>query len=410
MLKVLHVNYSDIIGGASIGVNRFHQALLKRGVNSKLLVCDKSTSDQNVIGPSSSLELISNQLKISLARFFKRNLMKTKNKETVSFNYFNTKILNKINQQDVDIVHLHWLGNEMISIAQLKKINKPVIWSFWDMWPICGAEHHSYDERFIEGYTKNNRPDHESGLDLNRYVWNYKKKHFNFDYTITTPSLWFYNIVKKSYLHKNKEIKHLPLSLDTIQWAPRDKKNAREIFNVEENKKVLLFGSATSTNERKGFDFLINLFSEKKFDNCKLLIFGDKPRRLDKLNIESKYIGKVKDIHSLSILYSLSDILLIPSKIELFGQIGLEANSCGTPCVTFENTGPTDYVDHLKTGYVAKYLDIEDFSNGINWVLDDRNRYQEISKNCRNHIVKNFDDSVISEKLIEIYNQVKKNN
>ena len=90
MLKVLHVNYSDIIGGASIGVNRFHQALLKRGIDSKLLVCDKSTNDPNVIGPSSSLELISNQLKISLARFFKRSLMKTKNKETVTFNYFNS--------------------------------------------------------------------------------------------------------------------------------------------------------------------------------------------------------------------------------------------------------------------------------------------------------------------------------
>ena len=408
MLKVLHVNYSDIIGGASIGVNRFHQALLKRGIDSKLLVCDKSTNDPNVIGPSSSLELISNQLKISLARFIKRKLIKTRNKETFSFNYFNTKILNKINKLDVDIVHLHWIGNEMISISQLKQINKPVVWSFWDMWPICGAEHHSYDERFIEGYTKNNRPDHESGLDLNRYIWNYKKRNLNFDYTITTPSLWFFNIVKKSYLHKNKKIKHLPLCLDTNRWTPKNKKNSREIFNVEEDKKVLLFGSATSTNERKGFDFLINLFSEKRFDNCKLLIFGDKPKRLDKLKIESQYIGKVKDIYSLNILYSLSDVLLIPSKIELFGQIGLEASSCGTPCVTFENTGPTDYVDHLKTGYVAKYLNMDDFAKGIDWILEDNKRYEDISNNCRKHIINNFDDQIISEKLIEIYNQVKK--
>ena len=35
MFKVLHVNYSDMIGGAAIGVNRLHTALLKNGIDSK---------------------------------------------------------------------------------------------------------------------------------------------------------------------------------------------------------------------------------------------------------------------------------------------------------------------------------------------------------------------------------------
>ena len=95
--------------------------------------------------------ILLSQLKISISRFIKRKLVHTENKETFSFNFFNTKILNKINKQDVDIVHLHWIGNEMISISQLKKIKKPIVWSFWDMWPICGAEHHSYDDRYING-------------------------------------------------------------------------------------------------------------------------------------------------------------------------------------------------------------------------------------------------------------------
>ena len=63
MLKILHVNYSDITGGAAIGVNRLHTALLKNGINSKLLVCDKKSNDNNVIGPTSTLELISINLK-----------------------------------------------------------------------------------------------------------------------------------------------------------------------------------------------------------------------------------------------------------------------------------------------------------------------------------------------------------
>lgn len=407
MIKVLHVNYSDIKGGAAIGVNRFHQALLKSGVDSKILVCEKNTVDNNILGPTSTFDTLFNQFKISCSRFVKRKLISTSNKETFSFNFFNTRILDKINKYNADVVHLHWIGNEMISISQLKKINKPIVWSFWDMWPICGAEHHSHDQRYIEGYNKLNRPTNEQGIDLNRFVWNYKKKNFDFNYTVTTPSKWFYEVVEKSNLHKKKELIHLPLNIDTTQWKPRNIEYSKDFFNLNNEKKILLFGSATSTNERKGFNFLIKLFKEKKFNNCKLLIFGEKPKNLDQLNIDYTYVGRIKDIYSLNMLYSLSDILLMPSKIELFGQIGMEANACGTPCVIFENTGATDYVRHLKTGYISKHLDLDDYAHGINWLIEDHNQHKTISQNCREHICKHFDDKIISKKLIDIYLKVK---
>ena len=406
MVKVLHVNYSDIKGGAATATNRFHQALLKSGIDSKILVCDKNSNDDKIIGPTSTVEVLLNQLKISISRFIKRKLIRTENKETFSFNFFNTKILNTINNQDVDIVHLHWIGNEMISISQLKKIKKPIVWSFYDMWPICGAEHHSYDDRYIDGYSKINRPLNERGIDLNRIIWNYKRKNLNFNFTITSPSKWFFNIIKKSKLHKEKKIIHLPLNIDTSVWKPRDIKHSKDFFNLNNEKKILLFGSATSTNERKGFNFLIKLFKEKKINNCKLLIFGEKPKNLDQLNIDYTYVGRIKDIYSLNMLYSLSDLLLMPSKIEVFGQIGMEANACGTPCVIFENTGATDYVKHLETGYISKHLDVDDFAKGIDFLINDENKYKKISENCREHILENFNDKIISKKLIDIYSRI----
>ena len=56
---------------------------------------------------------------------------------------------------DCDIVNLHWIGNEMISIDQINKINKPLVCTFWDMWPFCGAEHYTNNKRYEEGYNKN---------------------------------------------------------------------------------------------------------------------------------------------------------------------------------------------------------------------------------------------------------------
>jgi len=402
-MKILHVNYSEIKGGAAIGVNRLHKALKKKGIDSEMLVIEKSTNDPEIHGPKSSFEALFSSSKKILSRFLKRKLIKTENKETFSFNLFNSNILKKINLINPSIVHLHWIGNEMISISQLKKIKKPIIWTFWDMWPICGAEHHSYDQRYIDGYTKHNRPDYEKGFDLNKFIWNYKKKNYNFKFTINALSKWFYNEIKKSLLVKDKKIINIPPNLDTNFWQPKEKQFSRDIYQFDKNEKILLFGSATSTNHRKGFDFLIKLFEEKKFTNTKLIIFGERPKNLDKLKIDHKYIGRISDDVALSTLYSSADILLVPSMIEVFGQVGLEAQSCGTPCIVFENTGLEDFVKHKETGYVSKYNNIDDFSNGIKWILERDDRYKEISSKGIKIAKENFDDDVIVKQFLKEY-------
>ena len=121
MVKVLHVNYSELEGGAAAGANRLHKALLKLNIESKILVIQKNTKELETIGPTRTFDILFSLFKISLSRYLKRKLISTTNKETFSFNFFNTNVLKRINKIDADIVHLHWIGNEMISISQLKK-------------------------------------------------------------------------------------------------------------------------------------------------------------------------------------------------------------------------------------------------------------------------------------------------
>ena len=40
-MKVLHLNYHDIEGGAAIAMNRLHELLKKNNINSKILVFSK---------------------------------------------------------------------------------------------------------------------------------------------------------------------------------------------------------------------------------------------------------------------------------------------------------------------------------------------------------------------------------
>ena len=58
MMKILHINKSDIKGGAARAAYRLHTSLIEYGVESKILVERKYSSDRNVIRPSSFLSQI----------------------------------------------------------------------------------------------------------------------------------------------------------------------------------------------------------------------------------------------------------------------------------------------------------------------------------------------------------------
>ena len=355
MLKILHVNYFEKKGGAAVGVHRLHSALKNKGVESKILVAEKTSNDFDVIGPTSTLEIIKFLILISVGRFFKRSILKSKNPGTYSFNYLNTNILKKINRHDCDVVNLHWIGYEMISLDQINKINKPIVWTFWDKWPFSAVEHYDdLNENSSTTIQKKNKL-----INVKKFFLN-KKKKLKKDIAIISPSKWLTSEINKSNLFQNSKKMEIPYNLDTDFWKGVDKLYSRELFNLPNNKKLLLFGSATATNKRKGFDFLIDFFEKYSFDkNIELIIFGLKPKNLDQMKISYKYLGHLNDDNSIRALYSASDLLLMPSIAEAFGQICSEAASCGLPSLIFEKTGMVDFVEHKYNGYISKNMNLE---------------------------------------------------
>lgn len=70
--------------------------------------------------------------------------------------------------------------------------------------------------------------------------------------------------------------------------------------------------------------------------------------------------------------------------------------------------GNSEIIEHKKNGYLAKPFDVEDLAKGIEWVLDN-SKYQEISKNAREKIVKEFDSKLVARMYIELYKDILKN-
>ena len=75
-MKILHLNYSELTGGAAIAVNRLHHALLKLDVDSQLLVVENSTNEIYVNSPKTSVEELLWKFRKIVSRFVKKNSSK----------------------------------------------------------------------------------------------------------------------------------------------------------------------------------------------------------------------------------------------------------------------------------------------------------------------------------------------
>lgn len=400
--KILHLNYSDD-GGAGIVVSRINECLRSRNIESNILVAEKTSTSKHVLCNQNFL----NRFFWNQKKKISRNLgffFKTENKNTHSINLFNSNILSQINKLKPDLINIHWIGNEMISLKQISKIKTPIIWTPHDMWLYSGAEHYTYDKRFIDGYNDSNKNKEETGLDLNKWVWRRKKKYLNKNIKIISSSNWQDKNIKNSKLLRENQTFKIPYPIDLDFWQPIERKIAKKKLGWDCDKIHLLFGiSDYSRRKIKGLDIALDIFN--KFNNKKYIlnIFGNlNKNHIDKKNIN--LLGTIKDKSFFKDLYSASDLLLHPSRLENFGLIPLEALSCGLPILINKNTGTNDLILSDQMGHILEDEKISNFETIINWF--NKNCLINNQKNLHNKIKENFSYTIIGKKYEDLIKKI----
>lgn len=408
-MNIIYLSYSDINGGAAKGAYRLHKGFSDTNINSKMLVRRKSSDDSSVeqynIPLSKRKEKFNDCVAQKLYPIFREKLQ-----EFSSFNLRYTNVDKYINNSDADVVIMHWIGADTISLKEISKIKKPIIWRLADMWAVDGAYHYndSYDLSFE--YEK----PQQIYDDINAWVWNRKKRYFaNQKFTIVCGSNWLADKVKQSPFFKSAEVLAIASGIDIDKFKPYSRIKSKAKFGIDKNKKVILFGADTGLNDiRKGYDLLLDalelLYHEIDYTNIRLLMFGTPEKYKDIIKgFEAEAVGYVKDEHELASLYSAADVMVVPSRMDNLPFTAIESISCGTPVVGFNIGGVPEIVEHKKTGYIAKPFDVNDLKNGIKWVLETQN-YEELIANSRNKAVDEFDVNLQTQKYIDLIKKVSK--
>ena len=210
---------------------------------------------------------------------------------------------------------------------------------------------------------------------------------------------------------KNWPIETIPHPIDVFSWKPLDKKFSRQKLYLPQNAKLIIFGATVGIRDfRKGFELLQSALNYLKIlmknDDINLIIFGGNNKDFySKIDFKIHYFSEVNDDRILQKLYSAADVMIVPSKLETFGQTALESLACGTPVVAFKNTGVSDIVQHKENGYLAEYMNEKDLANGIEWILKNSNQ-NVLSINSRKRAENYFSENVILKKYQNLYNKI----
>jgi glycosyltransferase involved in cell wall biosynthesis len=315
----------------------------------------------------------------------------------------------RLNASDADVIHLHWINGEMMSISDIGQLTKPVVWTLHDMWAFCGAEHYTEDFRWRDGYISSNRPSYEGGFDLNRWTLERKRKHWKRPMHIVTPSRWLAECAKQSVLMRDWPITVIPNAIDTNVWQPVDKTLARQLLHLPPDVPLLLFGAMGGAQDpRKGFDLLRAALNHLRgqLPGLELVVFGQlTPKVPMDMGFPVHYTGHLHDDVSLRLLYSAADVMAIPSRQDNLPNTGIEAHACGTPVVAFNSCGLPDIVVHQETGYLANAFDVADLAHGIAWMLDDTQRHAALRHAARQRAVTLWSNDVVAAQYKAVYAQ-----
>lgn len=437
MIKVLSVNTNEKVGGAAIAANRIHHGVnaMDGGVHSIMFVKNKQTADTTV---HSVDEFIPHH---ALYRAWQWVKQKVENKywhalwhpykHTTDKNFKSDlrgmDIGHALQTLDYDVLHLHWINQCFIQLKDIPN-DKPIIWTLHDSWQFCGVCHYFLD---CDGYKQECGCCPQLGSknpnDLSHKIWLAKQKCYAEKHiTLVSPSQWLADCARKSGLFAERDIRVIPNCLDTDVFRPLSKDEIMSIAERQQNvvisrvlreatqekrleKPLLLYGAMNAATDRiKGFSSLLSALQilDKQGFEAHLVVFGANKTELPLQfeHIDVTFVGYIGNTAVLTALYTIADVMVVPSYTEVFGQTASEAMACGTPVVAFRCTGIQDVVG-ADGGYLAEPYRAEDLAHGIEWVLE-HNHHGEMREQVRRSAIERFSVPVVVNQYMELYKSV----
>ena len=412
-IKVLHIAYHDRKGGASIAAYRQHQALRRNGIDSQMLVRFKVTQDASVSAFQGS-----DNPAVRLKRFLRRKWLGhelKKARPTAAFAMARADIGSELlpRLKSVDLINLQfaWGFADYPSLMELLPAKVPVVVTMHGLENFTGGCSYT---RGCTGFHRQCGDCPQLGAqalnDLSARGWRIRNDAFSRrkegNLHFVADSHWMAAEARKSSLLRKFPVSVIYYGIDTEIFRPLDRVAARSVFNIPPGVKVVSFAADSVSDPRKGMTELSAALAGMK-ERPFLLTWG-RDRHPDFGRWGGLHLGYVDSEHLGALAYNASDVFVMPSGEEAFGQTALESIACGTPVAAFAAGGIPEVVRDGATGLLAKPGQADELRQNILRLLADEGLRQAMGKTGVKTAHEEFSFAVHANRYLDLYRSMVK--
>jgi glycosyltransferase involved in cell wall biosynthesis len=400
---------SQLPGGANIAGRRLHEVLRRNGLDSRFYYGTGQSSDPSVI------PLFQNRT------FFWRNLaalvVSWRSRQEAPGGFVTSpRWIRKTPIQAAGkmprVVNLHWVPRwlDLPSFFESLPAGMPVVWTLHDLIPITGGCHYPGE---CDGFTKQcgNCPQQKRphASDATRRFFHTKAKWYQrVNLHLVGNSAWTTAQAKRSALGGlARSIRTIHYGLNVNDYQPVDKRAARKALRLPENKFVVGFACSDFNEKRKGAELLLQALSTFPKPEVVLVVLGGGHWPKNAATIETVQMGSIGSARLQSAFYSALDVFAMPSKIETFGNVAMEAMACETPVVAYPAGGLADVVADGETGLIEpEFGNVQGLASLLQRLWKSPAERIAMGVAARQRVINHFSDELMARRYVELYREL----
>jgi len=169
------------------------------------------------------------------------------------------------------------------------------------------------------------------------------------------------------------------------------------------DKKIILFVSDNTNNNRKGLKYLLKSFEKVNSVDFVICSVGSKSYfQNDHINLSE--LGEIRDRQLMNVVYCAADVFVIPSLMDNLPNTVIESLLSGTPVISFPVGGMFDMIKHKKNGYITNEISVDALTDSINDFFE--NGIELSTDEIRKDAIERYDISVQTENMLQLYSNI----
>ena len=401
-MKILQVNGYESPGRRFNGLS-ITPLLKAHDIESQHLVWEKDTQNPDVLtfGGNSTRKI--NRIVNRVERLT----------STQSMFYPHAKQMMKMSAfKEADVLHLHIIHSGFMSLSHLPEITrrKPTVWTLHDPWAMTGHCVYPFEcTRWKTGC--GSCPDlniHFPLLrDTTRFLFKYKKRSYQKSkFDVIVASQWMRDMVEASPLFEDVDIHHVPFGLDLNFFSPTASPDARKRFGIPDDSLVICFRAVD--NQFKGLSYIIEALERIKTDQPICLLTLNSKGLMERFSDRFQLVelGWTNDEQEARDAFVASDIFLMPSIVEAFGVMAIEALACGKPVVVFDGTSLPEVTFAPDVGVSVPMHDGVALYEALQRLIDNPDERVERGLKGREIAEQHYGDELYAKRLADVYKTV----